>query len=248
MAEKIKPESVTPTGPIDCACVIHGDAYGWEYVERLYNMLQRHITPGIRLHVFTEADRIVPEPMIKHVLTDWGIGGPKQSWWYKLQIFNPKNFAGPLLYFDLDTVIVGNIDWIWNLPLRYFWTVQDFKHLWRPSHRGINSSVMWWDTRIQYNVWRDFKAKEIRDLMKMHHGDQDYITQNLDTRNVRFFPENRIKSWRWQCLDGGYNFQQRSYKNPGTGTVIDANTSVLIFHGRPKPQDITDPAINAHWR
>ena len=99
-----------PTGPIDCACVIHGDAYSWTYVERLYNMLSRHVTPGIRLHVYTEADRSVPAPMIKHALTDWSISGPRRAWWYKMQLFNTQHHAGPLLYFDLDTVIVRNID------------------------------------------------------------------------------------------------------------------------------------------
>jgi hypothetical protein len=239
---------VTPTGPIDCACVIHGDAYPWTYVERLYNMLQRNISPGIRLHVYTEAHRPVPEPLIKHELIDWGISGPKRGWWYKLQLFNSANFAGPLLYFDLDTVIVGNIDWIWNLPLRYFWTVQDFKYLWRPTHQGINSSIMWWDTRLHNHIWRNFDPKEINTLIKIHPGDQDYLTQNLDARNVRFFPQERVTSWRWQCKDGGYNFKQRMYQTPGSGTMVQKNTSVLVFHGKPKPAEITDPVILEHWR
>ena len=64
-------------GPIDCACVIHGTAYSWDYVERLHNMLSRHITLGIRLHVYTEADRPVPAPMIKHVLEPWSIASAK---------------------------------------------------------------------------------------------------------------------------------------------------------------------------
>lgn len=248
MAEKTKLEPVTPTGAIDCACVIHGDTYGWIYVERLYNMLQRHITPGIRLHVYTEADRPVPEHMIKHPLTDWGISGPKRSWWYKLQLFNTKHHAGPLLYFDLDTVIVGNIDWIWNLPLRYFWTLQDFKYLWRPTHQGINSSIMWWDTRLYDQLWREFQSNDIQTLIKMHQGDQDYLTQNIDRRSLRFFPQEQVQSWRWQSWNGGYNFKQRMYQNPGSGTVVQKNTSVLVFHGKPKPAEITDPVILEHWR
>jgi len=239
---------VTPTGPIDCACVIHGDVYAWTYVERLYNMLQRNITPGIRLHVFTEAERSVPEPMIKHALTDWGIGGPKQGWWYKLQLFNPANHAGPLLYFDLDTVIVGNIDWLWNLPLRYFWTVQDFKYIWRPTYQGINSSVMWWDTRLYNNIWCAFGPKEIATLMKMHQGDQDYLTQNIDNRVLRFFPQQRVQSWRWQCFQGGFDFKRRIYLSPQIPSKIPSETSILVFHGKPKPADVDDPAIVQHWR
>ena len=110
----------TITTPVDCACVIHGTGYDWTYVDRLYNMLNKHISRGVRLHVYTEADRPVPTPYIKHTLTDWGISGPKRAWWYKMQLFNPDHFRGQLLYFDLDTVIVNNIDWICNRAPEYF--------------------------------------------------------------------------------------------------------------------------------
>lgn len=248
MVTKTKISPVTPTGPIDCACVIHGDVYGWIYVERLYNMLTRHITPGIRFHVYTEPQRTVPAHMIKHELIDWGIGGPKKSWWYKMQLFNSCHHAGPMLYFDLDTVIVNNIDWIWNLPLRYFWTVRDFKYLWRPTHQGLNSSIMWWDTRTSDSIWKNFRKQDINTIIKKYPGDQDYLSQTLDIRHLRFFDTDRVKSWRWQCLDGGYDFKHRFYKNPGMGTVLDPNNDVLIFHGKPKPDQIKDTAVIAHWR
>ena len=103
----------TTTSPVDCACVIHGTGYDWIYVERLYNMLSRNLPNGIRFHVYTEHDRLVPAHMIKHVLTDWPeISGPKRSWWYKLQLFNSAHHQGNLLYFDLDTVILRDISWI----------------------------------------------------------------------------------------------------------------------------------------
>ena len=236
------------TGPIDCACVIHGDAYSWAYVERLYNMLSRHITPGIRLHVYTEADRPVPEPMIKHVLTEWNITKPKRGWWYKMQLFNPDHHCGPLLYFDLDTVVVDNIDWIWQQPTTYFWAIRDFKHLWRPTHTGINSSIMWWNTQHHRIVWDTFIQQELATMMQKYHGDQDYILSMIPQNQRRFFDTTRVKSWRWQCLDGGYEFRKRRHNSPGTGTVIPKNTSVLIFHGSPKPDDVPDSIVQQHWQ
>lgn len=246
MAKTIEFESVT--GPINCACLIHGDAYDWEYVDRLYNMLDRNITEQIHLHVYTEDARPVPAPYIKHALTDWGIAGPKRSWWYKMQLFRSDLFSGPLLYFDLDTVIVNNIDWIWRLPTRYFWTIKDFKYLWRPLHQSVNSSVMWWDTRRHEHVWHAFQRETLNDVLKKYPGDQDYINQALDPNQVRFLDQDRIKSWRWQCLNGGYNFKKRTYFLPGTGTVAEKDTSVMIFHGKPKPKDLDDPVIDQHWR
>ena len=239
---------VAAIGPIDCACVIHGEAYAWTYVERLYNMLNRHITPDIRLHVYTESDRPVPAPMIKHVLTDWGIGGPKQSWWYKMQLFNPEHHAGPLLYFDLDTVIVGNIDWIWQLPTAYFWAVRDFKYLWRPTYSGLNSSVMWWDTTKHTQIWDQFTQEDLSKIVRKYHGDQDYISNSVPINQRRFFDLDRAKSWRWQCVDGGYDFKKKRHFTPGSSTCFSPTTSIVVFHGQPKPAETLDPAIVQHWQ
>jgi hypothetical protein len=248
MVKSTQTSCLVPTGPIDCACVIHGDAYTWNYVDRLYNMLSRNITPGIRLHVYTEADRPVPEPYIKHTLADWGISGPKKSWWYKMQLFNPKQHQGPLLYFDLDTVIVSNIDWIWQLPLTHFWTVKDFKYLWKPWHSAINSSVMWWDTQKYAHVWKDFSRQDIQTMTKKYHGDQDYLTVTIPQPDCKFFDERRVKSWRWQSLDGGYDFRIKAYKHPSNGTTLTGSDSILVFHGKPKPNEISDPVVLKHWQ
>ena len=233
---------------IDCACVIHGDTYSWQYVETLLSMLQRHLTPTVKLHVYTEADRSVPDTMIKHALELWPITNPKKSWWYKMQLFNPEHHAGPLLYFDLDTVIVGNLDWIWQMPTDNFCTVRDFKHLWRPTFYGINSSVMWWDTAKYTHVWHKFKQQNLEYVMKKYHGDQDYITDEIPVKERRFFDMQRVQSWRWQSLDGGYNFTKKRHQAPGFGTQLLPLTSILVFHGNPKPAQITDPVVQQHWQ
>ena len=246
--QKPQPAMATTHAPLDCACVIHGNVYEWKYVDTLYNMLCRNITRPIRLHVYTESDRHVPEPYIKHALEDWGIGGPKRSWWYKIQMFNQQHHAGPLLYFDLDVVIVRNIDWVWQLNQRQFWALKDFKHIWRPTHQGINSSMMWWDT-VQYDwIWQEFKRREINNTIRRYPGDQDFISELLDQSKLCYFDNTLVKSWRWQALDGGFDFRRRTWHTPGTGTDISDGTAVLIFHGKPKPDQTPDPVIQQHWR
>lgn len=233
---------------IDCACLIHGTAYDWQYVDNLYNMLCRNLTPQPRLHVYTEAQRPVPAPYVKHELLDWGIAGPKRSWWYKMQMFNHKYHSGPLLYFDLDIVITGNIDWIWQLPLKKFYAIRDFKSLWKPHTTEINSSVMWWNTADFDFVWQHFKNLDLTQTMRRYPGDQDYLSSVIDRARLRYFDSAHIKSWRWQCLDGGYDFKNRTWNSPGTGTAIDAMTKILVFHGQPKPGQVEDPIIKQHWK
>lgn len=236
------------SGPIDCACVIHGNAYSWEYVDRLYSMLCRNLTRPVRLHVYTEKDRVVSAPYVKHELDDWGLSGPKRAWWYKIQLFNTKLHSGPLLYFDLDIVIIRNIDWIWNLNLHHFWTVRDFKYLWRPSYYSINSSIMWFNTEKFGYIWKNFKKQNVHATILKYHGDQDYLSDNIPENTRQFLDLDQVKSWRWQCLDGGYIFEKKQHLAPGTGTEITDLTSVLIFHGKPKPIDIKDPVIVQHWK
>jgi hypothetical protein len=165
-----------------------------------------------------------------------------------MQLFNPEHYAGPMLYFDLDTVIVRNIDWIWQQPSGYFWAVRDFKYLWRADYHGLNSSVMWWNTQNYSYVWDTFIKQDLGTNMQKYHGDQDYILAAIPQNQRRLFDTAQVQSWRWQCLDGGYDHRKRRYNAPDKGTQIANTASIMVFHGNPKPDQITDQLVVTHWQ
>lgn len=238
----------TRTG-VDCACVIHDRKYDWTYVERLYNMVTRHLSVPVKFHVYTEHHRSVPPHMIKHCLEDWpGVSGPRKSWWYKLHLFNPEHFQGPLLYFDLDCVIVRNIDWILNLPTEKFWSIRDFKYLQSDALNSVNSSVMWWDTENFAYVWQEFNTKGVSSTVKHYQGDQDFLNAVIPVNDRRYFEDARFQSYRWQVADGGWNFRTRRAMQPQSGSHISDHCSVIVFHGSPKPHEVRDPQIAELWR
>jgi hypothetical protein len=107
---------------------------------------------------------------------------------------------------------------------------------------------MWWNTEKYAYIWKSFKQQNLSHMLLKYHGDQDYITDMISGHDRRFFELNQIKSWRWQCLDGGYDFSKRRHLQPHTGAVIKPTTSIIIFHGNPKPSQVQDPAILDHWR
>ncbi len=235
-------------GKIDCACVIHGTGYDWVYVERLYNMLTKNIPQGINFHVYTEHDRSVPPHMIKHCLENWpGISGPKKSWWYKMHLFNPEHHQGNLLYFDLDTVVARDLSWITQLPTNYFWGIRDFRYLQKATYQTINSSVMWFNVPEFSYVWDQFLKDGVETVTGRFQGDQDYITKAIDINRRRHFEDRYFESYRWQCLDGGYDFQYRKHRAPNTGVKIAPDTAVVVFHGKPKPHEVSDPQIVKLW-
>jgi hypothetical protein len=232
---------------VDCACVIHSDGYDWQYVEKLYNMVSRNISKPVRFHVYTEADRAVPDTMIKHVLTEWpGVAGPKQSWWYKMQLFDNTHFSGQLLYFDLDVVITGNLDWILTLSQRNFWAIHDFKRLWKHSSRTINSSVMYFDTKEYQYVWNQFQQQSLTSIMSKYKGDQDFITDTVNPRHLRYFDLDRVLSWRWQIVNDGVN-KHRLLERTTIPIKIPESASILVFHGDPKPHCVNDSVIIKYW-
>lgn len=233
---------------IDCACVIHGHKYDWTYVERLYNQLQRHLSAEVRFHVYTEHHRSVPPHMIKHCLEDWpGVSGPKKSWWYKMHLFNTQHHAGPLLYFDLDCVIVRSIDSLVAQPSDQFWCIRDFKYLQASSVNVMNSSVMWWDTRQFEWVWDHFNTQGVAQVVKRYPGDQDFLQAEIGWDRRRYFDDQLFQSYRWQVADGGWDFVHRRPRAPGTGAQLAPATSVIVFHGYPKPHEVADPKIVQFW-
>jgi hypothetical protein len=238
-----------PRTQVDVACVIHGTGYDWIYVERLYNMVCRHMHIPVRFHVYTEPDRPVPPHMIKHCLKHWpGITGPKKSWWYKMQLFDPDHFAGDLLYFDLDTVIVSDISWCIENANEYFWTIRDFRYLQKSSYQGINSSLMWFNTQRYDWVWHDFCKIGVESASAKYHGDQDYLFAVIKSSQRRLYEDRRVASYRWQLCQAGWDFVRRRPHQPGVETMIPAEVSVVVFHGRPKPHQINDPIIAQHWQ
>jgi len=248
MAKKIK-RQLGDANQVHCACLIHDTKYDFDYVHRLYNSLCRNLTPEVVFHVYTESNRPVPKPWIHHALKEWpGIRGPKASWWYKIQLFNPDFVNHRMMYFDLDTVIVGNIDWLWQQKVGYLWTIRDFKYLWKSRKETINSSVMVFNPADFAYIYRDFDEHRVLHTHRWH-GDQDYITEKINKASLRYLDMTRILSWKWQIKDGGIEWKTRKPIAPGTGTIQEPHHSIYVFHGSPNPHDAKDdPVIRDNWR
>ena len=233
---------------VDVACVIHGDYYDFSYVEKLRNMVRRNLPKTHDFHVLTEAQRSVPADMVKHDLIPWpDVHGRRAAWWYKLQLFRPDLNLGQVLYFDLDTIIVNDLSWILDLDPKFFWSIQDFKYLWRADYRTMNSSLMYFDSNRYAKIWNRFQDQNLADLRKIYRGDQDYLSQIIRPEDLRFVDNIKVQSWRWQIHDGGIDVRARRSRSPGLGSVIPAATSVIVCHGSPKPHEICDNIVDLYW-
>jgi hypothetical protein len=44
------------------------------------------------------------------------------------------------------------------------------------------------------------------------------------------------------------NMRTREYSSPNSGATVAPDTKIIIFHGQPKPHEVSDPKIQQHWK
>ena len=83
-------------------------------------------------------------------------------------------------------------------------------------------------------------------IVRKHKGDQDWVTELLGGSKV-WWPYEWVMSFKWEVLNGGLvRLGTQEYK--GTQTKVSQETSILVFHGRPNPEDVTDDIIVNNWK
>jgi lipopolysaccharide biosynthesis glycosyltransferase len=165
-----------------------------------------------------------------------------------MQLFNSEHHQGNLLYFDLDVVMVRDLTWITELSTEYFWTIRDFRYLQNTRTSTINSSAMWFNVEKFSWIWDEFQKSNVLENIRRFPGDQDFLNHVLNINQRRFFEDRRFESYRWQCQNGGYNFQRRAHRRPGAPASYGIDASVIVFHGTPKPHQVSDAIIRDFWK
>ncbi len=203
------------------ACVLRsGGIYDASWVARLQAGVSRHLPQPHRFVCLSDVE--VPCDRIP-LVHDW------PGWWSKLELFKLK---GPVLFFDLDTAIVGDLTDIAAEALKpQFRMLRDF---YAPAHFG--SGVMAWGACAPSGLYERFaNAPETNmALRRARMGDQAYIEETYFGEPIE----------RWQDVVGD---QIVSYKVHCRGS-IPADARVVCLHGRPKFTDMVphDP-VRMAW-
>lgn len=215
------------------ACVRTGDKYDTVYVERLRSMVDRYLPVDHEFVCLT--DRPDELPTIKTVdisHLDW------PGWWGKLALFEPQWRAGEdVLYFDLDTVIVGSLFPLAALDLD-FGICANFTRAagstdW-PCKYG--SCVMKIGARVGNELYELFRADAAIHMSNYRKtGDQQLIEDAIS--NATLLQE---------VLPAGYFLGYRDL--PRYPTHAPVGCSIIVFAGRNKPDNCQVPWVGAAWR
>lgn len=231
--------------PTNLICVHHGTEYGPEYVINLWKSARRNSRTGFNFYVFTDCVKQHPQDLgwnfIK--LPDYSNINGFKPWWYKMEIFNKENgIVGDNLYFDLDVVVVNNIDNFWKYKSTEFRICHDFNRKFSKHVAYSNSSVMaWQDSSLDW-LFKKFTAK-MQDIVRKYRGDQDFIHAELK-HELNWWPTEWAMSWKWEIKGGGITAPHGKYCTTHS-YVIPVDTRLLVCHGKPNPHEI--PELHHYW-
>lgn len=220
---------------LNIACVLRsGGVYDAEWVRKLRDGVARHMTLPHRFVCLSDVDvpcERIPLEYDWEVLTankpaghDWRVA---PRWWSKIELFRSGLFDGPVLYLDLDTIVVGDI-----APL----IADEFTMAADPWQRTPKcSAVMAWNG--DYSI-----------IFDRFVIDPDGIAHRYDVDEVR---RGRIgdQAFIEDTVCAG-TFRQgliASYKCDGLQDAPPTNVSVVMFHGNPKMHEIKSGWVPATW-
>ena len=175
-------------------CICYGTKYEPVYVQKLYNMVQRHLNVPHKFIVYTDHVK-----MQKLVTGDIEVRQfPRHDldgWWNKMQMYSKDSgLEGPCLYMDLDVVILDNIDKMAKFgDDMTFGVINDFN----PSSGMYNSSIVKFNTDLTHDlIWTPFINDKTN--YQRHQGDQNVMSMLIkNNEHVRVMPDEWSFSFKW---------------------------------------------------
>ena len=216
------------------ACVCYGEKYSVEYVQKLYNMVQRNTTIEHNFFIFTDNIEMEIDGHVNIRTFPETLNG----WWNKMQLFRPDTLEGDTLYMDLDVVITGNIDCFFNYePEADFIGMNDFN----PDTKIFNSSVFKFKPEaMKSKLWQPFTNDRIKWLR--FSGDQNVISDLIKGHpGTKSFPDSWTQSYKWYDRKG-----KRYHKGKWT-FEHNGESLVTVFHGEPNPHQSDMDWVKKAW-
>lgn len=194
---------------ITYACVLRsGGIYTPEWVRKLSAQVAAHATRPHRFVCLSD----VPVPCERIELT-----GNLPGWYSKLELFRPGLFDGPVIYLDLDTLVVGDLAPLEAIADGTLATLSDF---YRPAMSA--SGVLCWSDAS--HIWEQRPT-------------------NVNARKRMDIWLDGIGPWRRiqdEC-GGVYSFKAHARGGP------PADAMLICGHGRPRFDDASAGWAHRYW-
>ncbi|MFI3243603.1 MAG: hypothetical protein R3Y56_05060 [Akkermansia sp.] len=204
-----------------------GKKFGPQYVNRLYRMVQAHLTLPHRFICFTDDGEGLHEGVEVFPLPEVHFESGPERGWNKLGILsnNLGDISGQALFLDLDVLIINNMDAFFE-PEGDFLIIKD----WDFDNYVGNSSVFRFTIGVHDDVLRSFE-KNAPSIRKQFRNEQAYLSHAmLEKGIIKYWDSSWCVSFKRHCL---YPFPLNWFKAP----KVPTDSKILIFHGHPQPEE-----------
>lgn len=233
---------VTKSEPkkVNFVCVLKsGGDYDSDYVFKLYNAIERNYSKEFNFYCLTDT------PLNHEFINEIPLIHNWDGWWSKIELFRPELFHDFSIYFDLDTVILDNIDeFVDSLKDISFGGLRGFNQAGRlkTNNQNFASGIMVGKFGTRDQIYSEFVKdpghymhKYSSVAMNWKRGDQGMIADVLDEKKITkiqdYLPENYVVGKR----------------ATHTGKERVPNSHILAWSGKPRLHNINQGWIFDEW-
>ncbi|PIE42292.1 MAG: glycosyltransferase [Gammaproteobacteria bacterium] len=209
-----------------------GDKYGSDYVNRLYNMVNRNLTLPFDMVCLTDRREGVNPAVQCYDIPplDLPAGSPERGW-NKLSTFESDlhGLQGQALFLDLDVVITDNIDCFFTYrPEKQFLVIHDWKRPWRITG---NTSVYRFQLGAFPKVLPYFRDN-FEQIRNDFRNEQAFLCDFLkkEYATLDYWPTDWCRSYKYHCLK---SLPWAWWQAP----ACPKDAKIIIFHGEVNPPD-----------
>jgi hypothetical protein len=221
-------------------CLKHGTKYSAEYVNKLYSMVNRNLSLPYEFVCLTEDSHGLHKEIRVIDLPKNNLEG----WWYKPTVFDPSlELNGTILFIDLDVIIFNNLNKFFKYDIGKFCIIRGFK---KNNKHGMNSSCFRFETNSLNAQFFEF-MKNSASIMSRLDGDQDWMQEAIS--DYSFWPDKWLMSYKWEMVDTKNikNINENHYE-VSVDPLYHKETAIAVFHGYPKPHQISNDWCTKYWR
>jgi hypothetical protein len=207
-----------------------GRRYGADYVNRLHSMVSRHVTPPFRFICFTDDAEGFADGVEAHPLPPLDCEMPTGTLgkWGKARLWQEGlgGLSGPVLFLDLDVVILRSLD-----PL-FTYGHRDDVVLARNPNTPFEKLGQTSIYRMPVGGLAPLKAMFEADpqgIADRFRFEQRFVTRNAPG-GVKFWPTSWVAVYKWHCVPTFPLNYVRAPRPP-------KGTRVVIFPGPHNPPD-----------
>lgn len=180
-------------------CINWGTKYGPPFINRLYAMVARNITPPFTFTCFTDnREGLRPEIRCED-LPPLEVEMPTNTKgiWPKARLWGPKlgDLQGPVLFLDQDVVVVGSLDSFFEVGGAN--DVVLAKNQTTPFERLGQTSVFRFPVGGLVDLQERFRA-DPQGVADKYEFEQRFVTRNAPG-GAKFFPRRHVLHFRQDC-------------------------------------------------